>query len=83
MMDLQDLIDDYMVDEYNPNKIESFIDAIQCATDEQSARFQELMEARDFEQLGRFLWNLSFEKNESWAEDRAAWQLGQFPYEEK
>jgi hypothetical protein len=55
-MDLQDLIDDYMVDEYNPNKIESFIDAIQCATEEQSERFKELMEARDFENLGRFLW---------------------------
>lgn len=82
-MDLQDLIDDYMVDEYNPNKIESFIDAIQCATEEQSERFKELMEARDFENLGRFLWNLSFEQNEAWAEDRAVYQLGKFPYEEK
>lgn len=79
----EEAVNQYMSDEYNPCKIESFIDAIQCINDEDSQKFQELMENRDFEKLGRFLWNLSYEKNEEWAEDRAAYDFGKFPYEER
>lgn len=82
-MNLQELANDYMAYEYNPNKFESLIDALQCVNDEQAERIQELMETKQFEAFGRYIWNISFEKNEKWAEDRAAYDLGRFPYEEK
>ena len=52
---------------------------------EQVERIKELFENRDFEALGRFLWNQSITYWERIAEDVACDQLSKssFPYEER
>ena len=74
-MTYEDLVDDFMVDEYNPEKVNNFLDAIDQMSKEKGERLQELLIARDFETLGRWLWNHSIEVMESYAEDRAAYEV--------
>jgi hypothetical protein len=75
MMTYEDLVDDFMADEYNPEKVNNFLDAIDQINKEQGERLQELLTNRDFETLGRWLWNHSVEVMESYAEDRAAYEV--------
>ncbi len=74
-MTYEDLVDDFMADEYNPEKVNNFLDAIDQMSKEKGERLQELLIARDFETLGRWLWNHSIEVMESYAEDRAAYEV--------
>lgn len=74
-MTYEDLVDDFMADEYNPEKVNNFLDAIDQMSKEKGERLQELLIARDFEALGRWLWNHSIEVMESYAEDRAAYEV--------
>jgi hypothetical protein len=74
-MTYEDLVDDFMADEYNPEKVNNFLDAIDQINKEQGERLQELLTNRDFETLGRWLWNHSVEVMESYAEDRAAYEV--------
>jgi hypothetical protein len=85
MMDerVEDLL---KTEEYSPSNICNFGEAVvDGTTPEQEARFKELFENRDFEQLGRFLWNQSITYWEGIATDVACDQLAKcsFPYEER
>ena len=64
-----------MADEYNPENVTNFIDAIAEMSQEQAERLQELLTNRDFETLGRWLWNHSVEAMERFAEDRACYEI--------
>lgn len=74
-MTYEDLVDDFMADEYNPEKVNNFLDAIDQMSKEKAERLQELLTNRDFETLGRWLWNHSVEVMEGYAEDRAAYEI--------
>jgi hypothetical protein len=64
MMTFQHLVDELMVEEFNPENVNSFMEAIENISAEKAERLQELLVNREFETLGRFLWNLSFEYSE-------------------
>ena len=70
-MSFQDLVNEFMADEYNPEKVTNFLDAVDQMSQAQGERLQELLTNRDFETLGRWLWNHSVEVMEGYAEDRA------------
>lgn len=73
-------------EEYSPYNFFNFGEAVfNGVTDEQAIRIKELLENRDFEALGRFLWNQSITYWETIAEDVACDQLARssFPYEER
>ena len=73
-------------DEFSPSNIFNFGEAIVDGSNpEQVERIKELFENRDFEALGRFLWNQSITYWERIAEDVACDQLAKssFPYEER
>lgn len=73
-------------EEYSPSNICNFGEAVvDGTTPEQEARFKELFENRDFEALGRFVWNQSITYWESIATEVACDQLAKcsFPYEER
>ena len=74
-MSFTDLVDEFMADEYNPEKVTNFIDAIAEMSQEKAERLQELLTNRDFETLGKWLWNHSIEVMEGYAEDRANHEL--------
>lgn len=74
-MTYEELVDDFMADEYNPEKVNNFLDAIAEMSQEKAERLQELLTNRDFENLGRWLWNHSVEAMESYAEDRASYEI--------
>jgi hypothetical protein len=61
-------IAELMKNEYNPCKWGSFNEAFAGVQDpEVIAQLEEMLEKRDFEALGRKLWNLSYEYNEFYA----------------
>jgi hypothetical protein len=75
MMTFQHLVDELMVEEFNPENVNSFMEAIENISLEKAERLQELLTNRDFETLGRFLWNLSFEYSEGNAIEMANHEL--------
>jgi hypothetical protein len=75
MMTFNDLVNDFMADEYNPEKVNNFLDAIEQMSQEQGERLQELITNRDFETLGRWLWNHSVQVMEGYATDRANYEI--------
>jgi hypothetical protein len=75
MMTFNDLVNDFMSDEYNPEKVNNFLDAIEQMSKEQGERLQELLTNRDFETLGRWLWNHSVQVMEGYATDRANYEI--------
>ena len=84
MMSFTDLVDEFMADEYNPEKVNNFIDAIAEMSQEKAERLQELLTNRDFETLGKWLWNHSIEVMEGYAEDRANHELSiRSPWDER
>lgn len=83
-MSFTDLVDEFMADEYNPEKVNNFIDAIAEMSQEKAERLQELLTNRDFETLGKWLWNHSIEVMEGYAEDRANHELSiRSPWDER
>ena len=74
-MTYEELVNDFMADEYNPEKVTNFIDAIAEMSQEKAERLQELLTNRDFETLGRWLWNHSVEVMEGYAKDRASYEI--------
>lgn len=74
-MSFQEIVDDLMANEYNPNKVNNFLEAMEQTSQEQGARLQELLENRDFETLGRWVWNHTVEVMEGYANDRANHEL--------
>jgi len=80
------IVDLLNTEEYNPYNLFNFGEAIiDGTTKEQEARIKELLENRDFEALGRMLWNQTTEYWERIATDLACDQLAKcsFPYEER
>jgi hypothetical protein len=75
MMTFQHLVDELMVEEFNPENVNSFMEAIENISIEKAERLQELLTNRDFETLGRFLWNLSIEYSEGNAIEMANHEL--------
>jgi hypothetical protein len=75
MMTFEELVDEFMADEYNPNKVNNFLEAMEQTNKEQGERLQELLEKRDFETLGRWVWNHTVEVMESYANDRANYEI--------
>jgi hypothetical protein len=75
MMTFEELVNDLMADEYNPNKVNNFLEAMEQTNKEQGERLQELLENRDFETLGRWVWNHTVEVMESYANDRANYEI--------
>ena len=66
--ELQAEVADLMKDEYNPCKWENFNDAFAATQNKEDIAFlEEALEKRDFEALGRKLWNMSFEYWEDFA----------------
>ena len=61
-------IAELMKDEFNPCKWGNFNEAFSATQDaEVISQIEEMLEKRDFEALGRKLWNLSYEYNEYYA----------------
>lgn len=55
-------------DEFNPNKWDNFCEAFAAHQNKDDIEaLEEMLEKRDFEALGRKLWNMSFEYYENWA----------------
>lgn len=66
--ELQAEVADMMKDEYNPCKWENFNEAFAATQNQEDiAALEEMLEKRDFEALGRKLWNMSYEYMESFA----------------
>ena len=66
--ELQAEVADLMKDKYNPCKWENFNEAFAATQNKDDIAFlEEALEKRDFEALGRKLWNMSFEYWEDFA----------------
>ena len=66
---------DLMKDEYNPCNWENFNEAFAATQNKDDIAFlEQALEKRDFEALGRKLWNMSFEYWESFATDKVTGQ---------
>ena len=66
--ELQAEVADLMKDEYNPCKWENFNDAFAATQNKDDIAFiEQALEKRDFEALGRKLWNMSYEYWEDFA----------------
>ena len=74
-MTFEELVNGLMADEYNPNKVNNFLEAMEQTNKEQGERLQELLENRDFETLGRWVWNHTVEVMEGYATDRANYEM--------
>ena len=74
-MTFEELVDDFMADEYNPSKVNNFLEAMEQVSQDQGDRLQELLNNRDFETLGRWVWNHTVEVMESYATDRANYEI--------
>lgn len=69
--ELQYEVAELMKDEYNPCNWSNFCEAFEGVQDPELVKqLEEMLEKRDFEALGRKLWNLSYEYQEHWATDR-------------
>jgi hypothetical protein len=75
MMTFEDLVDELMADEYSPSKANNFLEAMEQMSKDQGDRLQELLDNRDFETLGRWVWNHTVEVMEGYAKDRAAYEV--------
>jgi hypothetical protein len=75
MMTFEELVNGLMADEYNPCKVNNFLEAMEQTSKEQGERLQELLENRDFETLGRWVWNHTVEVMEGYANDRANYEM--------
>ena len=66
--ELQAEVAELMKDEYNPSTWSNFNEAFAATQNKDDiAALEEMLEKRDFEALGRKLWNLSYEYNEYYA----------------
>ena len=70
--ELQSEVADLMkTDEFNPHKWNNFCEAFAAHQNKDDIEaLEEMLEKRDFEALGRKLWNMSFEYYENWATSR-------------
>jgi Mg/Co/Ni transporter MgtE len=84
MMTFEELVDEFMSDEYSPYKVNNLLEAMEQTSKEQGERLQELLENRDFETLGRWIWNHTVEVMEGYAVDRANYEIdSRTPWDEK
>ena len=68
-------IAELMKDEFNPCKWENFNEAFAATQNKDDiAALEEMLEKRDFEALGRKLWNMSYEYMEDFATGKVTGQ---------
>ena len=73
--ELQAEVADLMKDKYNPCKWDNFNDAFAATQNKDDIAFiEQALENRDFEALGRKLWNMSYEYMENFATGKVTGQ---------
>ena len=73
--ELQAEVADLMKDKYNPCKWDNFNDAFAATQHKDDSAFiEQALENRDFEALGRKLWNMSYEYMENFATGKVTGQ---------
>ncbi len=65
-------VDELLKDEYSPSKWDNFCEAFAGVQDpELVSQLEEMLEKRDFENLGRKLWGITYDHCEKWAIEKA------------